>query len=302
MSSEPTAVHLPVQMPVQMPVQRRTWMTLEPIHGMVYFTPHGGPIYDALGLTARQHYFAPRMAAAGAASAELTIATFYNFSPALVRAAVPSAWSVASPNAILDARYRVVDASLREAGGALLGTAEIARAAALAKRAALVACESLDGRPLFAAHAALPWPEEDHLVLWHAQTLLREFRGDGHIALLVSEGLSGLEALLSHAATGAVPGEVLKSMRGWTDDEWNAGIESMRAKGLLVRSATDAIAFTPLGVEQRDRIEARTDVLAAAPYLVLGDDECAELRASARPLAQAILASGWLPIRRPLPE
>jgi hypothetical protein len=282
-----------------MTVERRTWMTLEPIHGMVYFTPHGPAIYDALGLKARQHYFAPRMAAAGAASAELTIATFYNFSPALVRGAVPSAWSVASPAAILDARYRVVDASLREAGSALLGTPEVTRAAALAKRAALVACELLDGRPLFAAHASLPWPDEDHLVLWHAQTLLREFRGDGHIALLVGEGLNGLEALLSHAATGVVPGEVLKSMRGWTDDEWNAGIESMRAKGLLV---SDAIAFTPLGVEQRDRIEARTDVLAAAPYEALGDDGCAELRAVARPLAQAILAAGWLPIRRPLPE
>ncbi len=163
MSSEPT------------PVQRRTWMTLEPIHGMVYFTPHGAPIYDALGLTARQHYFAPRMAAAGAASAELTIATFYNFSPRLVRGAVPSAWSVASPAAILDARYRVVDASLREVASALLGSPEVARAATLAKRAALTACESLDGRPLFAAHASLPWPDENHLVLWHTQTLLREF-------------------------------------------------------------------------------------------------------------------------------
>jgi hypothetical protein len=282
-----------------MPYSRRTWMTLEPIHGMVYFTPHGSKVYDAMGLTARQHYFAPRMAAAGAASAELTIATFYNFSPVLVRGAVPSAWSVASPAAIVDARYRVVDASLREAGGAMIGSAEIAKAAALAKRAALVACESLVGRPLFAAHAALPWPDEDHLVLWHAQTLLREYRGDGHIALLVTEGLNGMEALLSHAGTGAVPAAILQSMRGWTDDEWNRGIESMRAKGLL---ASDSITLTPLGMEQRTRIEAQTDRLAEAPYLALGEENCATLRAAARPLSQAIVDLGWSPVRKPPPE
>ncbi len=88
-------------------------------------------------------------------------------------------------------------------------------------------------------------------------------------------------------------------MRGWTDDEWSSGVEGMRAKGLLV---DETIAFTPLGLEQRNRIETQTDVLAATPYAALGDDSCAELRSAARPLAQAILASGWLPIRRPTPE
>jgi len=32
--------------------------------------------------------------------------------------------------------------------------------------------------------------------------LLREYRGDGHIAALVAHGLSGIEALITHIATG----------------------------------------------------------------------------------------------------
>ena len=282
-----------------MPFSRRTWMTLEPIHGMVYFTPHGPPTYDALGLKGRQHYFAPRGAALGAASPEVTISTFYNFSPAVVRAAIPSAWDVATPGAVLDARYRVVDASLREAGGALIGSDDVKNAAELAKRAALVACESLEGRPLFAAHANLPWPDDDHLVLWHAQTLLREFRGDGHIALLVSQGLSGIEALITHAATGLVPAAILQSMRGWTDEEWSVGIRGLRERGLI---RADSIAFTEAGAAQRGHIEERTDALSAAPYEAIGEDGCKALRGGARALSQAVINTGWMPVRRTLPD
>ena len=84
---------------------------------------------------------------------------------------------------------------------------------ALARRAAEAACEHPQGRPLFAAHAALPWPDEPLLQLWHAQTLLREFRGDGHVACLLSEGVGPLDALVLHAATGEVPVDFLKASR-----------------------------------------------------------------------------------------
>ena len=89
-------------------IARRTWMTLEPIHGMVYFSPHGAPIYEAIGLTGRQPYFASRAAAMGVVSAQMVTATFFNFAPAAVASAVPSAWSVATPADIVGARLRVV--------------------------------------------------------------------------------------------------------------------------------------------------------------------------------------------------
>ena len=169
-------------------------MTLEPIHGMVYFTPHGGPTYDAIGLTGRQHYFASRAAAMGAVSAPMVTASFFNFAPSLIAAAIPSAWNIASPARVLEARLQVVDASLRDAGADHYATDATKEAAALARTAALAACERIDGKVLFAAHAGLAWPTEPHLVLWHAQTLLREYRGDIHIALLLVEAAAPFAA------------------------------------------------------------------------------------------------------------
>ena len=73
---------------------RKTWRTVEPLHGMIYFAPEAAESYARLGLRSEAGYFASRSAAMGAVGADTVIATFYNFSPALVRAAIPSAWDV----------------------------------------------------------------------------------------------------------------------------------------------------------------------------------------------------------------
>ena len=143
----------------------------------------------------------------------------------------------------------------------------------------------MEGRPLAAAHAELPWPEEPHLVLWHAQSILREFRGDGHIALLVVHGLSGLDALVTHAAAGDVPARVLRSSRAWSQSDWDTTVGSLRGRGWLQEG--DELHFTEWGAAQRQAIEDGTDALAAAPYDVLGDDDCTELRAIVRPWSTA---------------
>jgi hypothetical protein len=75
----------------------------------------------------------------------------------------------------------------------------------LASPVAVTRAESIrnsDGRPLHAGHAELPWPDSPLAALWHAITLLREYRGDGHIIALVANGPRGLEALITCAATG----------------------------------------------------------------------------------------------------
>lgn len=262
---------------------------------MTYFTPHGSPIYDAIGLTGRQHYFASRSAAMGAVSAQMVTATFFNFAPSLVASCIPAAWDVAPPSAVLDARLRVVDVSLRDAAADHIETDATKTAADLARTAALVACERVDGKALFAAHAELAWPTEPHLVLWHAQTLLREYRGDIHIALLVAEGLSGLDALITHGATGVVPLDMLKLLRGWSDDQWDVAVESLRARNIL---EADSITFTPHGRKLRERLEARTDSLSAEPWAALGEEACQTLRASARPMSAAVIDAGWSPLRK----
>ena len=271
---------------------RKTWRSLEAVHGMIYFTPDAAAAYAAVGITTnRAGYFASRVAALGAVSAEVVIATFYNFNPSLVRHAMRDVWQATSPQAMLDARLNAVHTSLSRAFGAeLLASSELKAAAETNRRAAMVACNRLEGRPLFAAHASLPWPEAPHLALWHAQTLLREFRGDGHIAVLVSHDLTGLEALITHAASGDVPASILQATRSWSDDEWAAGIESLASRGLVDESG----AFTDAGRTQRAKIETTTDQLALAPYAVLGDDGCDQLREIGKRLTDLVMAAGLL--------
>ena len=265
---------------------RKMWRTLEPYHGLIYFAPEASAAYEALGITGRDGYFASRAAPLGAVPAEVVIATFFNFNPDIVRHAIPNAWEAATPAELLAARLGAADASLRRAAGELIDAPEIGRAAILA-RTATEAC-TLAGRPLFAAHAGVPWPEAPHLILWHAITLLREFRGDGHIACLVDAGLDGIDALVMHAASGEVPRAALQTSRHWDDAAWLAAAARLQDRGLV-----DGLgAFTETGAALRQHIEDRTDVLALAPWVALGEASCNELRSTVRPLSRAIVSSG----------
>ena len=273
---------------------RATWGALEALHGLVYFATEADEHYGAVGLDhPRSGYFASRSAAMGAVPAEVVIATFFNFEPGLVRAAMDGVWERTTPAAVLDARLAVVDAALRRALGDAIGSPEVAEAAGLARAAADHARPDVAGRPLFAGHATLPWPDEPHLVLWHAQTLLREHRGDGHVAALVVEGLSGLDALVSHAASGKVPAHVLRTTRAWDEAAWEAAVEGLRARGLLTSDPEPT--FTDEGRAQRKRIEASTDAGSAPAYAAIGEDGCERLRELAAPLASAALSAFALP-------
>jgi hypothetical protein len=261
---------------------RKTWRTVEPLHGMIYFVPEAAAAYARLGISGRDGYFASRAAPMGAVSSGVVTATFFNFNPDLVTAAIPRAWTTTTPEALVAARFEAVDASMRRLlGENVLASAEMTRAAELARVAADEACHRVEGRPLAAGHATLDWPDTPHLALWHAQSILREYRGDGHVALLVAQGLSGLEALVTHAASGEVPSSVLLSTRGWTTEKWDLAAESLRARGWLAENGD--LALSEWGLARRQEIEQRTDALVAEPYAVLGDEACEELRSLVRP-------------------
>ena len=269
---------------------RATYLATAPIHAMIYFTPHIAAAYEAVGLRGRpMGYFASRAAAMGPVPADVVIATFFNFNPKLIRRAIPDAWALATPGAILGARLDAADISLRKAWGDGVNSPEVAEAAELAQIAALAAAQQPQGRPLFAGHAALPWPTEPHLVLWHAQTLLREYRGDGHVALLAAAGLTPVEALVTHAAAG-VSAETLRRSRAWSEDEWGAGVASARARGWLAEG--EGLALSDAGQAFRQDLEDRTDELAAGAWAVLGEAGCARLAELGQPLSQAIIDSG----------
>ena len=270
---------------------RKMWRTLEPYHGLIYFAPEATAAYEALGVMGSDGYFASRAAAMGAVPAEVVVATFFNFNPEVVRSAIPKAWSAASPEQLVMARRSAADAALRRAVGGDLDTPDVARAAELARAAADVC--TAPGRPLYAAHASLPWPTEPHLALWHAITLLREFRGDGHLAALVDAELEGIDALVLHAASGEVPRAALQTTRGWTDEAWHASVARLAERGLVDGDGT----FTPEGLALRQHVEARTDALALAPWKAVRADGCGELRALVRPLSRAIVDGGAFGLR-----
>ena len=266
---------------------RKTWRTLEPLHGAIYFVPEAAEAYARLGITGAAGYFASRAAPMGAVPADVVVSTFFNFNPALVRTAIPESWEVATPRALVAARFEAVDASWRRALGVeVLGSAEMARASELARAAAEQVTGRLEGRPLAGAYCDVTWPEAPHLVLWHAQSILREYRGDGHIAQLVVHELSGLESLVTHAAAGDVPAGVLKATRGWPDEAWDAAVDALRGRGWL--EPGEELRFSESGARRRQEIEDGTDLLAAAPYAALGDEACAELRTLARPWSKVM--------------
>ncbi len=273
---------------------RKTCRTLEPVHGMIYFAPEAAQSYVQVGLRTEDGYFASRSAAMGAVGAETVIATFFNFNPDLVRVSLPRAWDSASPAAVLEARIGAADAALRRMLGDAVDGPEMERAAVLARQAAVQATVRYEGRPLFAAHAGLPWPDPPHLVLWHAQTLLREFRGDGHIAALVLGDLDPVEALVLHLATGDLPEAFLRGTRGWPDDLWEAGVARLVGRGLIERADPSdrhraPVALTDQGAALRDGIEETTDRLAVFAYQPLGEEGCSELRALVRPFSRAVV-------------
>lgn len=280
---------------MELAMVRKMWQLIEPVHALVYYAPELTEEAAGLGLATGERwpgYFALRSAPLGAAGPNLVAATYYSFSPRMVAEYVPAVWATADPAKVLAARLSGVDRTLRALLGDRVESAELAEAAALARRA--VRAADLGGRPLAAANADLPWPDAPHLALWQATTILREHRGDGHIAALRTAGLDPAESLVSFAAVGAAPAEVFASRR-WTADEWAAARDRLAARGLV---DGDGVA-TEAGRRLRDEVERRTDELAAAPWRALGPavGRFAQLVA---PLTRAVVATGLLPAQSTL--
>lgn len=223
----------------------------------------------------------------GAAGSALVAATYYSFSPRMAAEYVPEVWSVAAPEKVLQARSDAVDQTFRALLGDRVESEELAEAARIAREVAESA--STAGKPLAAANADLPWPDEPHLQLWHAATVLRETRGDGHVTALLTAGLDPCEALVSFAAVGAAPAEVFAS-RGWSDEEWRAARERLAARGWL---DADGVA-TERGRAGRAEVERLTDELAAPPWRALGA-RAGRLAQLTGPVVQAVIGSGVLP-------
>jgi hypothetical protein len=276
---------------------RRMWRVFDTLHAVTYFSPEADEEFRAAGLKGFwMGYFAGRSAPMGAVEPAVVTATFYNFAPRLVERAVPDAWGFASPAKVLDARLAGIDRAFDRIFGSDRTGPEVVSAAEIARRAA--ESVTLVGRPLAAGNAALPWPSDPMLALWQATTVLREHRGDGHVAALVDAGLDGLEAHVSFVGAGGISRGVLQPARGWSDAEWDDAERAMVARGWL--DPTDPEKLTPVGEAARQQIEDATDRLALEPWERIGDEATAALRALLKPMASRIAALGLIPTLNPI--
>ncbi|MFI5710263.1 MarR family transcriptional regulator [Kribbella sp. NPDC051620] len=257
-----------------------------PIHEVAYMADEPNEELQALGYEGYWPlYFASRSAPLGQVPAEVVDALFYNFAPGEVAACIPSVWDVATPEAVLAARQRGCVAALRHILGDLADSPVIARAAELFTKAAFSA--PLEGRVLFAALRSLPVPEEPLAKLWHAATLLREHRGDGHTAALVANSINGQESHVLLALFWDMKPREFGRLDPLTDDQLAEVIDGLHHRGLIDNNG----GFTPAGRKLRTNIESLTDALAAPAYTCLTPQEIEELTTDLPPLIQKIKAA-----------
>jgi hypothetical protein len=246
---------------------RRLWLCFESYHAITYFSPESAAAAAKLGCKGWwMGYFGMRAAPLGAAPAWLVTSLFYNFHPSLVERALPDAWAVADPDDYLRARLEGVDGALRRSlGQEILDGPEIVEAADLARAAASWAPTA--GRALGAANAVVEPVAAPHLALWQSTAILRESRGDGHVAALITAGLDPCEALVVFAADKGMTEEYMRKARHWPVDEWAAAVQRLRERGIL----DDDGALSDDGRDLRETVEALTDEAAAAPWTQLGE-------------------------------
>ncbi|MFV8317493.1 SCO6745 family protein [Mycobacterium sp. 23] len=272
---------------------RHLYDRFEPIHALTYFAPEVRTALDGLGYRGFwMGYFAARSAPLGAVAPQVVTAVFYNFAHARVAKSLPAAWQIAGPDSALRARQDSTVAALRRCG--VTDDENVSTAAELACRTAQ--CAPVDGRSLFAANVALPVPSDPVAALWHATTLLREHRGDGHVASLVAAGISGRESNVFHTAASAVSEEFMKRSRHYDDDEWQSCRQSLADRGLLDSDGS----LTPDGRDLKSQLESTTDALALRVFDGLDDDDLQALFSALTPVARTVIAAGDVPAATPM--
>jgi hypothetical protein len=149
---------------------------------------------------------------------------------------------------------------------------------------------------LFAANLALPWPDDPLAALWHAATLLREQRGDAHVAVLAAAGVSGRESNVLHAAAGNVSRDYIARTRDYDETSWRHYEQRLAERGLL----DDDGSLTEAGRELKDHIELTTDTLALSALDALSDDEVERLFQALTPITRAVVEGGDVPALTPM--
>ena len=232
---------------------RRLRDALEPIATQGWWSPQAGARLDALGVDFLPGYVWGRAAALGSPTASVVAATFGVFEPGLIAAVYEAGSALVPREDILAARQDGGTASVA-------AVADPDDCAAVADPLLAVVAD-LDGlgRPLFSALRALPVPTSPAGRLWRTAELVREHRGDGHLAALVAAGLTAVEAnVLTERWLGFGLGEY-SATRGFGPPQLGAAVANLQARGWM-----DGDDLTDRGRAARVGIEEVTDASQGA--------------------------------------
>jgi hypothetical protein len=265
---------------------RRLRNLVEPIAAGVYFAPEAQQRYEEQGLNYFEGYFCSRGACLGKAPWSVICAAFGAFKPAVVEQAVTGGWSKTDPEPLLDARLAGATEQLTR----LLGEPGPEVKAATEILFSLTDGVDPSGRMLYSGLSVLPVPDTPMGRLWRAADLVREHRGDGHIAAWVSCTDSCEITVLTELTWGLQPGAYVFT-RGWNEEEVDAARERLRARGLLDRDNQ----LTEAGEKFRAEIEHDTDLAEREVIGRLGD-RADELFSLIQPMAKTIVEGGGYPV------
>lgn len=240
---------------------RRNARSVQTTIGWIYFDPGAMDRYEALGLPRQLGYIAARGAPLGPSGPEAMAAAFGSITPlgiALAHHAVAEAgvtweqvWAARDEAVLARLEAHAPDAlpALQRLGPLLWPVVDQLPTV---------------GRVLFAAHLRMARPAEGSALSgWHAVNCIREWRGDTHWALVVANGLTGVEASVLHNLWLGYEPEWLPRSRGSSDAEIAAATASLETRGLLGDE----------GRALRQRIEDDTDRLTTLPWALLGEAE-----------------------------
>ncbi len=276
---------------------RTAYQTLEPLNVLAYFNSGLAQAQQDTGLDAYAWYVGSRGAPLGNCVPSVVSAAFFNFSPSVI----DPGWIASTAyglDKVVDRRFVMLDEVLTIALGERVDDPGLAT---LADRFYDIAASvPMAGRTLASAWAESTPPEKPHLRLWHATAILREWRGDGHIAALVGAGFDRLEAVVFHEARHPDPtvrksglGKKMSQItRGWSDEEWDVAADALATRGLVDR-ADDGETMSSSGAELYGEIEQITDDSAAAAWAGLADFD--DLIAESKKYVKPVIDSGMLP-------
>lgn len=275
---------------------RKAYESIEPFHVLAYFNPGLRAAREDLGIDAHAFYVGARGAPLGDCDPSVVVSAFYNFSSSVITPGWEAARS-AGLQRVAGRRVQMLDDELRAILGKRVNDPEIVELTA--RYTDIAASLPFGGRPLASAWASAAQPEQPHVALWHAIAVLREWRGDNHIAVLVNHGLDALDAVTFHEAEIADPTvrrrllgrKLVQITRGWSDDDWEASVDRLVDKGYAARTETGH-ELTETGLVMYRAIEAETDAITAPAW---SGPDVDDLLDRTRPYVKAVIDAGVLP-------